>query len=122
MNSMSRLYIAALLFAVCFISAFFIPSAQAGFREHRCGDTNLEKGYVVAHSRHGNGTVRGAVRPSRYGYQVRTPRGNWINCRRSCSETLRVETVDFWEGRQDLQVGLAQECGVFGWIDFGFGF
>jgi len=52
---------------------------------------------VVAESDFGNGTVRGAVRPSRNGWQVRLPRGTWIDCVRSCSDTLRRQTVDFWE-------------------------
>jgi hypothetical protein len=30
---------------------------------------------------------------------VRLPGGTWIECGRSCSETLRQETVDFWESR-----------------------
>lgn len=53
--------------------------------------------YVVAESDFGNGTVRGAVRPGRHGWQVRLPRGTWIDCVRSCSDTLRRQTVDFWE-------------------------
>jgi hypothetical protein len=25
------------------------------------------------------------------------PRGTWLECKRTCSETLRLATVDFWE-------------------------
>ncbi len=57
-------------------------------------------GYVVAESRFGNGAVRGAVRPTSLGPQVQLPGGSWIYCRRSCSETLRAETVDFWEAQR----------------------
>lgn len=54
--------------------------------------------YVIAESDWGKGTVRGAVRPGRKGvWQVQLPRGTWIDCERSCSETLRRATVDFWE-------------------------
>jgi hypothetical protein len=28
--------------------------------------------------------------------EVQLPGGNWIECRRSCSNTLREETIDFW--------------------------
>lgn len=56
--------------------------------------------FVVADSRFGNGTVRGAVRPTSLGPQVQLPGGSWIYCRRSCSETLRAETVDFWEAQR----------------------
>jgi hypothetical protein len=54
-------------------------------------------GYVVAESRWGNGTVSGPVRPGPVGWQVRLPGGTWVNCVRSCSETLRLQTVDFWK-------------------------
>jgi hypothetical protein len=71
--------------------------------------------YVVAESRFGNGTVTGPVRPFQYGYQVRMPGGTWIDCRRSCSETLRVETVDFWEnGKGGGRDAIDNECGIFG--------
>lgn len=53
--------------------------------------------FVVAESRWGKGMVSGPVRPTSYGWQVRLPRGTWIDCVRSCSETLRRQTVDFWE-------------------------
>lgn len=53
--------------------------------------------YVVAESRWGHGTVSGPVRRGPNGWQVRMPRGTWIECKRSCSETLRLATVDFWE-------------------------
>jgi hypothetical protein len=56
--------------------------------------------YVVAESRFGNGTVVGPVRRTRVGWQVQTPGGNWLYCERSCSETLRVNTVDFWQNRE----------------------
>lgn len=52
---------------------------------------------VVAESHFGNGTISGAVRPGRHGWQVRLPRGSWIDCVRSCSDTLRRETIDFWQ-------------------------
>ncbi|MFM9941822.1 MAG: hypothetical protein ACKVP7_20245 [Hyphomicrobiaceae bacterium] len=53
--------------------------------------------YVVAESRYGKGTVSGPVRPGRHGWQVRLPGGSWVDCARSCSETLRRQSVDFWE-------------------------
>lgn len=52
---------------------------------------------VVAHSEFGNGSVRGRVRRTSKGRQVQTPGGNWLYCSRSCAETLRVNTVDFWQ-------------------------
>lgn len=95
--------------------------AHAGGRFQRdIGYNGIEEGHVVARSRHGNGTVSGPVRMTSVGPQVRLPGGTWEYCRRSCSETLRVETVDYWEGRQDGQSGLSQECGLFGCLSVGF--
>lgn len=68
------------------------PARANGWAEH-----SGRPGYVVAESRWGNGTIAGAVRSGRHGWQVRMPRGTWIDCGRSCSETLRRETIDFWE-------------------------
>lgn len=65
-------------------------------------------GYVTAESRYGNGIVRGLVRHGPYGLQVQTPGGTWLDCRRQgwisdrnrpCAETLRTQTVDFWENQ-----------------------
>lgn len=71
------------------------------------------EGYVVAESQFGNGTVSGPVRRARTGYEVRMPGGTWIHCRRSCSETLRVETVDFWQSRRGAGGdGIDSECGL----------
>jgi hypothetical protein len=53
--------------------------------------------YVVAESRWGHGTASGPVRRGPNGWEVRMPRGTWLECKRSCSETLRLATVDFWE-------------------------
>jgi hypothetical protein len=80
----------------------------------------VEGDVAVAESRHGNGTVSGPVRQTRTGYEVRKPNGTWIACRRSCSETLRVETVDFYENEGSL-TGYGtrmNECGIFGCLDF----
>jgi hypothetical protein len=54
-------------------------------------------GVVVAQSRYGNGSIRAAVRRAGLGWKVQLPGGRWVYCRRSCAETLRAETVDFFE-------------------------
>lgn len=103
----------ALAFAIVLGSA----AADAGWR--RSYD---EPGVVTAESRHGNGAVAGPVRAGRSGYEVRLPGGTWVGCRHSCSETLRVETVDFWEndGRLVGAGTAANECGIFGCLDVRF--
>jgi hypothetical protein len=107
----TRTTISLLIFAAAFAAA--APAAQAGTR--RAG----EPAVVVAESRHGNGSVSGPVRRVATGYEVRLPGGTWVGCRRSCAETLRVETVDFWENDGRLVgAGTAQnECGIFGCLE-----
>jgi hypothetical protein len=65
--------------------------AQRGDRNDRGG------GSVRACSRYANGCVTGAVRPGQFDRQVRMPGGTWIDCKQDCRETLREETVDFFE-------------------------
>ncbi len=115
MSTRSTIVLTALSLALGLSS---ILPADAGLRRNR-GYNGLEDGFVVARSRFGNGSVKGAVREARYGLEVQTPGGNWIGCRASCSETLRVETVDLWEGDgRNTGIGTAQnECGVFGCLD-----
>lgn len=67
-------------------------------------------GIAVAESKLGNGTVTGPIRQGKDGLEVRLPSGRWIDCRKSCSETLRVETVDFWQ----VQGQTTNECGILG--------
>ncbi len=75
-------------------------------------------GYVTAHSHDGNGSIRAPYRATDVGYQVRLPHGTWVYCKRSCADTLRVNTVDVWanvDSANPIGVGtLSAECGVFG--------
>ena len=74
------------------VALLAVPAAAQRGRPSAGGD------YVVAESHWGKGTVSGPVRrggPT--GWQVRMPGGSWIDCGRSCSQTLRRATVDFWE-------------------------
>lgn len=84
----------ALGFAVTLLGAIAVDATLAQGYGRRHAD-----GYVVAQSRFGNATVRGAVRHTSLGPQVQLPGGSWVYCKRSCSETLRAETVDFWEAQ-----------------------
>lgn len=59
---------------------------------------------VVAVGRSRPEVVVGQVRRGRWGQEVRLPGGTWIDCKGDCRETLREETVDFWE-RQEQRGG-----------------
>jgi hypothetical protein len=91
--------------------------ADASDRRTYARDHQVAPPYVVAKSAFGNKTVKGAVRPTHLGYQVQLPGGTWIYCRMSCTETLRVETVDFWEARN--RDGSER---TFGLLDYFFGY
>lgn len=107
-----------LLLAACAVGCVSVGSALAGdlprWDRGSRHDKGPMEGYVVAESRFGNGTVSGPVRRVRTGYEVRMPGGTWIQCRRSCSETLRVETVDFWQNRGAGRDAIDSECGLLG--------
>lgn len=74
-------------------------------------------GYVTAESRYSGKTITAPVRagPNRRA-EVRLPGGTWIECGRSCRDTLRRETIDFWDSRQYPNWG---GDGV-GYLRFGF--
>lgn len=92
-----------------------VADARGGNRDYV--DRN---GYVTAESRFGNGVVSGPIRETRTGLEVRLPSGSWTACRRSCTETLRVQTVDYYENNGMLGYGtVANECGIFGCLDIG---
>jgi hypothetical protein len=106
------------LAAVAILSLAGFASATAALAGWRSRDYG-EPDFAVAESRHGNGTVSGPVRAGRTGYEVRLPGGTWVACRTNCRETLRVETVDFWENQGGLAgAGAIQnECGIFGCLE-----
>jgi hypothetical protein len=75
-------------------------SATAPAEARRALKKDPDFGYVTAVSRYGAGTITAPVRISALGRrEVRLPGGTWIECRRSCANTLRQETIDFWHIR-----------------------
>ncbi len=82
------------------VAATSLPAAaQSGRDSRRDGyDQRGSAGSTVtAESHWGNGRVSGPVRPGKFGPEVRLPGGTWVHCVRSCSETLRRESIDFWQ-------------------------
>ncbi|MEO1719624.1 MAG: hypothetical protein AAFR23_05250, partial [Pseudomonadota bacterium] len=80
-------------------------------------------GYVTAQSEFGTQTVTGAVRELPRGLQVQMPGGTWIWCKKSCKETLRLATVDFWyseEGR-GRDGATSHGEGLFGKLEWTWG-
>lgn len=94
-SNTERMPIMRMILAGCFVLGMAGGIEAVSAQGHGRAD-----GYVVAESRFGGGRVRGAVRQTSLGRQVQLPSGNWVYCKRSCSETLRAETVDFWEAQE----------------------
>ena len=117
---MPRMKLALSALTICLSLAGLSGNAEAR-RDRRAYDDAVDT--VVAESRFGNGSVQGAVRMTELGPQVQLPGGRWEYCRRSCSETLRVETIDFNENHAQHigGGGIGNECGIFGCLDIGIG-
>jgi hypothetical protein len=91
--------ISPLAVSIAISTAAFAATADA---QSRRGPEGPQVGYVTAESRYGPQTITAPVRLSVLGRrEVRLPGGTWIECRRSCAETLRQETIDFWIIRQN---------------------
>lgn len=55
-------------------------------------------GVISVCSRYGKGCVTAPTRPGRFNdREVRLPGGTWIACKLDCRETLREESIDFFE-------------------------
>ncbi len=79
-------------------------AASAGFRHHRTVQDFLPDAssyrWITVNSEYGNAppTISAPVRPGPTGMQVYLPpRGPWVNCGANCFDTLRRQTIDFWE-------------------------
>ena len=73
------------------------PADAFGVRKRE----RLDRGYVTAESRYSGRTITAPVRAGPNGRaQVRLPGGTWIECQFTCSDTLRRETIDFWDSRE----------------------
>ena len=97
-----------------------IGTADAG------NQTGPVQGYVIAYSHDGNGSIKAPWRDTARGRQVRLPHGTWVYCRTSCSETLRVQTIDIWANVNSgslIGAGTIQnECGVLGCLHWEWNF
>lgn len=98
-----------LMAAVCFAAGFATTLGVAAYLDTAAAQRD---GYVYAESRYGSAPVRGAVRHTNLGRQVQLPGGSWVYCERSCSETLRANTVDFWDA-QTSPGAKAQGLGIY---------
>ena len=83
-----------------FVLASLLMAALPGVA-HSQSRRSVSSATVTACSQYGKGCVTGAVRQGRVEQEVRMPGGTWIGCKRDCRQTLREETVDFFETLRD---------------------
>ena len=89
---------AVVALAIVTLAQLFAPEADA--QPRRRGDQGYV--YVTAESRYTSATITAPVRSGPQGrLEVRLPGGTWLECRQSCSDTLRRETIDFWYSRDN---------------------
>ena len=70
---------------------------------------------MTAESRYSVATISAPVRQvGNHRYEVRLPGGSWVDCGRSCSDTLRRETVDFWQTHSGFRDS-GEGAGYFLW-------
>jgi len=112
-----------ILAATGLIAVFALVTVAAPLKASgRRGDKIYPGSYVIAESEFGNGTVRGRVRQTQLGRQVQLPGGSWVYCSNSCTETLRVKTVDFWQSDEGAgpDASITHDVGIFGKLDLNF--
>lgn len=56
-----------------------------------------DRGAATTCSRYGSDCISAQTRRGRLGREVRLPGGTWIDCKGDCRNTLREETIDFFE-------------------------
>jgi hypothetical protein len=85
--------------AMVLTASLTVPAADA--RTKRRAE-EPPAGFVTAESRYSSQTITAPVRISASGRrEVQLPGGTWIECRRTCADTLRQETIDFWHIRNN---------------------
>ena len=108
-----RAPLALLLFAALpvAVSVTASPADATGLRRE---PREPRFGTVTAESRYSAATITAPVRVSAQGRrEVQLPGGTWIECRRSCANTLRQETIDFWYIRTNISASGDDGPGYF---------
>lgn len=89
-----RTVLGATLAATMILSSMGLADAQS--RRNSRGE-----GVVRTCSIYGNGCTSAPIRRASNDYEFRLPGGTWVSCKQSCKDTLRRETVDFWETQRE---------------------
>jgi hypothetical protein len=91
-----RSLLSAMVIAVAAATLIQLAAPVADAKQRRRG-ADPGYGYVTADSRYSGASITAPVRYGPHGrLEVRLPGGTWLECGRSCRDTLRRETIDFW--------------------------
>ena len=90
----------AVKLAVAGLAVTVLGSAEAEAQSRR---TDEGRSQVSVCGTYNRACTSAPVRRGRNGYEIRLPGGSWIECRANCRDTLREETVDFWETQRENQ-------------------
>lgn len=86
--------------SLAFIAACLLLYTSAEARSPVRGP-GPQAGSVSVCSRYGNGCYTAPIRHGRFGLEMRLKGGTWIDCKGSCKDTLREETIDFWDTQRE---------------------
>jgi hypothetical protein len=86
--------------AVTVLAVATLATAEAEAQSRRTEET---RSHVKVCGTYNRGCTSAPVRRGRNGAEIRLPGGSWIPCRANCQDTLREETVDFWETQRENQ-------------------
>jgi len=87
---------AALGLAALLGATLVFTTAGASLAGGKYGSRGYGYSYITVQSKYNNGTISAPVRPAKYGWQVKLPGGAWIYCEVNCFQTLRDQTIDFY--------------------------
>lgn len=84
------------VFAIAALTATVASTASVSEARSRFAHEKT-LGSVTACSTYGNhGCVTAKIRQTQLGLQYRSKGGSWIWCEHDCRDTIRRDTVDFW--------------------------
>ncbi len=89
--------ITMLAFAIGLSATMLWASVDASLAQQRYSGCR----YITVQSKYTADSVSGCVRNGRNGPEVQLPGGAWIPCNFGCANTLRSQTVDFWNWIED---------------------
>ncbi|MFN0219109.1 MAG: hypothetical protein ACKVP4_09875 [Hyphomicrobium sp.] len=83
------------------VSIFVATSALSAATSAQSRERGESLGMIKACSTYGRGCVSAPVRMTSLGAQYRSPGGNWTWCEHDCRDTLRRDTIDFWDDQRE---------------------